>query len=156
MNNDSKLRQVLQFLALDNKQKLSCLPTIPSGKELEIFETSLRTGNPLLIIGYECYDCIDRHKFGADEFSHILSEMECLMDAMITFENGVWMWGLGDPGLSASTHLFWNILRRLSRGALRRRNWPTQIPEIVIEDFITVGRWVPEKQKRKLTSKPRR
>ena len=142
MRKDQKLLQVLQFLALGNREKLICLPKIPIGMKLEIFETSIRTDNALFCVGYECYDCIDRHKFGANDAAHILSEMECLLDAMISYKDRRWMWNVGDPGLSNSTHLFWLILKRLAKDALKLRDWPEAMPRINLEDFITVGRWV--------------
>lgn len=125
---------------------------MPENTVLEIFETSIRTDNPLLCVGYECYDCIDRNKFGNDESYRVLAELECMLDAMIGHPNEHWMWNSGDPGLYAGPHLFWNIVRRLATEVLRLRNWPPVAPDLVWDKFITVGRLVKKPAK---TSKRR-
>ena len=145
MNDQNKLRLVLQFLALDNQRKLVALPKMPMGKELSIYETNIKTDNPLFCLVYECFVCIEQNKFGNDEMASILNEMECLIDEMISHKSQSWIWDTGDPGLSASSHLFWAILKRLAREALRLQNWPMEAP-LLSQDFITIGKWVPKSQ----------
>jgi hypothetical protein len=142
MKDQEKLRIVLQFLALDNREKLSLLPKVPLGKKLRIYETSIKSNNALFYVGYECFACLERNAAGANDKYLILHEMAGLMDAMITHERGIWMWGVGIPGLSGSSHLFWAILNRLAKEALKLHDWPEALPDLSGEEFITVGEWI--------------
>jgi hypothetical protein len=146
MKDQEKLRIVLQFLALDNREKSSLLQNIPLGKKLRIYETSIKSSNALFCVGYECFACLERNAFGADDKFRILYEMAGLMDSMITHERGIWMWGVVIPGLSGSPHLFWAILKRLAKEALKLHDWPEALPDRFGDDFITVGEWITSKE----------
>jgi len=140
--NKSKLLQVLQFLALDDKQRFKCLPKKRSGMKLAIHETDIKTDSMMLCVGYECWNTLDRNK-GNNEFFHLLSEMECLLDAMIADDRRYWIW---QDKPSMGDHLFWHVLRRLAKEALKIKRWPQQPPKINLKGFITIGRWIPSRK----------
>src|ERR1022692_271654 len=139
MRDNAKLSEMLRFLALEHPEQVACLPSAPTGMELKIDETSIRTDSPLLCLGYEIFNLLE-HRRSEDEVGQVLGEIECLLDLMIAKPDLLAnIWGMA---WQDSPHTLWAILRRLSRDALRAMSLPRGAPVIVLSDFMTVGKWV--------------
>lgn len=136
-----KLESLLQFLALEDRDKRAYLP-----ENLPVFtirETSIKTNNAFVCLAYECDSHLE-HCWIALEGKQLdlVKEIRILLAAVLEL-GAVYpsIWNLDEnPVVCCELDELWRVVRRLARLALVEFGWVQANPKISFEDLFSIGR----------------
>lgn len=136
------IRSALQFLALDEASQERYLQPVPAAPlEISCPQVEILTSKPLLImaliVGSKPY-CEDWVQGLTTEQRTALAELEAVITMMVE----IGFWPLFSPRAEEREDTYeyrgaWGACRTLAANCLQKLNWPTGLPELPFEYFLS-------------------
>lgn len=147
LSDEQTLRVQLQFLALDQIEKIGWLSESGFGGEYLLDDAGLKTHSPALCMAFVTFRRLERQSAErGDPFGEIIRHIRVILELVLDQQaEYAYMWELDKracPVSGPADHL-WEILRRFASEALALRGWPACHPEISFQE-MTMSRRLPQ------------